>query len=346
MDQKSILIVDDVETNIENLMTLLEDQYDLLAATDGYEALEILEEEKIDLILLDIMMPGIDGFEVAKKIKQNDQIKNIPIIFITAKTDESSIEKAYEVGGVDYVTKPFRSKEVLSRVANHLALSEQQHHLEYMVNQKTKELQELNQELEDTQKEVIFTLGVIGENRSKETGNHVKRVAAYSEILALGYGLSQKEATMLKEVSPMHDIGKVAIADNILNKPARFTPQEYEIMQKHTIYGYEMLKNSKRKLLKNAAIVAYQHHEKWDGSGYPQGLKGEEIHIFGRITAVADVFDALGSSRIYKEAWDDTKIFELLKIEKGKHFEPKLIDVFFENLDTILEIRKHFNDNK
>jgi len=346
MDQKSILIVDDVETNIENLMTLLEDQYDLLAATDGYEALEILEEEKIDLILLDIMMPGIDGFEVAKKIKQNDQINNIPIIFITAKTDENSIEKAYEVGGVDYVTKPFRSKEVLSRVANHLTLSEQHHYLEYMVDQKTKELQELNQELEDTQKEVIFTLGVIGENRSQETGNHVKRVAAYSEILALGYGLSQKEAIMLKEVSPMHDIGKVAIADSILNKPARFTPQEYEIMQKHTTYGYEMLKNSKRKLLKNAAIVAYQHHEKWDGSGYPQGLKGEEIHIFGRITAVADVFDALGSTRVYKEAWDDAKIFELFKIEKGKHFEPKLVDVFFENLDAILEIRERFNDKR
>jgi len=345
MDQKSILIVDDVETNIENLMTLLEDQYDLLAATDGYEALEILEEEKIDLILLDIMMPGIDGFEVAKKIKQNNQINNIPIIFITAKTDENSIEKAYEVGGVDYVTKPFRSKEVLSRVANHLALSAQQHYLEYMVNLKTKELQELNQELEDTQKEVIFTLGVIGENRSKETGNHVKRVAAYSEILALGYGLNEDEATMLKEVSPMHDIGKVAIADNILNKPARFTPEEYEVMKQHTTLGYEMLKNSKRELLKNAAIVAYQHHEKWDGSGYPQGLKGEEIHIFGRITAVADVFDALGSSRVYKKAWDDTKIFELLKFEKGRHFEPKLIDVFFENLDAILEIRERFNDH-
>jgi putative two-component system response regulator len=344
MEQKTILIVDDTETNIENLMVLLEDRYDLLATIDGNEALQMLEEENVDLILLDIMMPEIDGFEVCKRIKKNEKTKNIPVIFITAKTDEDSIEKAYEVGGVDYITKPFGAREVLSRIANHIALSEQQHYLEYMVNLKTKELQELNQELINTQKEIIYTMGTVGEYRSKETGNHVKRVALYSEILALGYELKEDEAKILKEVSPMHDIGKVAIADEILNKPGRFTNEEFEIMKKHSVYGYEILRNSTKKLLKNAAIVAYEHHEKWDGTGYPRGLEGEQIHIFGRITAIADVFDALGSDRVYKKAWDDEKIFNLFKEESGKHFEPKLIDVFFDNLDEILKVRDSLKD--
>jgi len=337
MEEKTILIVDDTETNVENLIMLLEDKYELLAATDGYEALDILDEEHVDLILLDIMMPHIDGFEVCKNIKENPNTSDIPVIFITAKREEEAIERAYEVGGVDYVTKPFRAKEVLSRVANHLALSQQQHHLEYLVEQKTKEIIE-------TQKEIIFTMGVIGENRSRETGNHVKRVALFSEVLAFGYGLSKEEAFMLKEVSPMHDIGKVAIPDEILKKPAKFSEEEFEIMKKHATLGYEMLKGATKELLKNAMIVAYEHHEKWDGTGYPRGLKGEEIHIYGRITAVADVFDALGSSRVYKKAWSDEKIFEYFKEQKGKHFEPKLVDVFFENIDKILEIRDQFND--
>jgi len=338
MEQKTILIVDDTETNIENLMILLEDKYDLLAATDGYEALEILTEENVDLVLLDIMMPNIDGYEVCMKIKANPITKNIPVIFITAKTDEQSIETAYEVGGVDYVTKPFRAKEVLSRVANHLALSEQHQHLEALIQEKTKEIV-------DTQKEIIFTMGVIGESRSKETGNHVKRVAAYSEILALAYGFSEQEAKMLKEISPMHDIGKIAIPDEILKKPAPYEPAEFEIMKTHTDKGYNMLKGSTKELLKNASIVAYQHHEKWDGTGYPEGLKGEEIHIYGRITAIADVFDALGSDRVYKKAWNDEKIFNLFKEERGKHFDPKLVDIFFDKIDDIIKIRNKFSDS-
>ncbi len=174
------------------------------------------------------------------------------------------------------------------------------------------------------------------------TGNHVKRVAEYSKILALGYGLSEEDAELLKQASPMHDIGKVAIPDIILNKPARFNEQEREIMNTHAELGYNMIKHSNRPLLKAASIVAYEHHEKWDGTGYPQGTSGEDIHIFGRITAIADVFDALGSDRVYKKAWDDEKILKLFKEEKAKQFDPKLIDVFFENLDEIFEIRDTF----
>lgn len=177
----------------------------------------------------------------------------------------------------------------------------------------------LTQEIEDTQKEVIFTMGSVGESRSKETGNHVKRVAEYSKILALAYGLNDKEAELLKQVSPMHDIGKVAIPDSILNKPGRFNAQERIIMDTHASLGFEMLKNSDRPLLKAASIVAYEHHEKWNGSGYPNRLKGENIHIYGRITALADVFDALGSDRCYKKAWDDERIFNLFKEERGEH---------------------------
>ena len=206
------------------------------------------------------------------------------------------------------------------------------------------EITNLNHEIENTQKEVVFTMGAIGESRSKETGNHVKRVAEYSKLLALYYGLDEKEAELLKQASPMHDIGKVAIPDAILNKPDRFDEAERKIMDTHAALGYEMLKHSNRPLLKTAAIVANEHHEKWDGSGYPRGLGGEDIHIYGRITALADVFDALGSDRVYKEAWSDEKIFNLFKEERGNHFDPTLVDIFFEHLDEFLKIRDSLKD--
>ena len=199
-------------------------------------------------------------------------------------------------------------------------------------------------EIEETQKEVVFTMGAIGESRSKETGNHVKRVAEYSSLLALYYGLSEKDAEMLKQASPMHDIGKIAIPDAVLNKAGRLNEEERKIMDKHVLYGYDMLKYSTRPLLKTASIVALEHHEKWDGTGYPNGLKEEEIHIFGRITAVADVFDALGSDRVYKKAWNDERIFALLREESGRHFDPKLIDIFFDHIDDFLKIREIFSD--
>lgn len=199
-------------------------------------------------------------------------------------------------------------------------------------------------EIINTQKEVVYAMGEIGETRSKETGNHVKRVAKYSKILSLKYGLSPEVADLLMMASPMHDIGKVGIADAILNKPGKLTTDEFEIMKTHAQLGYKMLKNSNKDILKAAAIVANEHHEKWDGSGYPQGLKGEEIHIFGRITAVADVFDALGSDRVYKKAWELDRILELFKDQRGIHFDPKLIDLFIDNLDEFLEVRDKYKD--
>ncbi|QFR48767.1 HD domain-containing protein [Sulfurimonas lithotrophica] len=207
------------------------------------------------------------------------------------------------------------------------------------------EIGNLNQEIVSTQTEIVNTMGEIAETRSKETGNHVKRVALYSELLALKYGMDANEAKLLKQASPMHDIGKIGIPDSILNKPGRHTKEEFEIMKTHANLGYDILKNSSREILKAAAIVAYEHHEKYDGSGYPRGLSGKDIHIYGRITAVADVFDALGSDRVYKKAWDDDKIFELFKEESGKHFDPRLVKLFFENIDEILKIRNSLKDS-
>lgn len=202
-----------------------------------------------------------------------------------------------------------------------------------------------NKDIEEIQKEIIFTMGSIGESRSLETGNHVRRVAEYSKVLAELYGLPKEEAEILKQASPMHDIGKVAIPDSILHKPGELTSHERIIMQSHVVKGYDMLKASKRTLLKTAAIVALEHHERWDGKGYPTGIQGEDIHIYGRITAIADVFDALGSDRCYKKAWEDEKIFEYFKEERGKHFDPRLVDLFFENINVFLKIRDTYKDS-
>ncbi len=199
-------------------------------------------------------------------------------------------------------------------------------------------------ELEKTQKQFIFSMGAIGESRSRETGNHVKRVAAYSKLLGLLVGMDEAEAELLRLASPMHDIGKVAISDTILNKPSRLTADEFNTMKEHTTFGYKMFEGYDQPIFKTAAIVAYEHHEKYDGSGYPRGLKGKDIHIYGRITALADVFDALGSDRVYKKAWKLEKILDLIEYERGKHFDPQLVTLFLENLDQFLEIKEKYKD--
>jgi response regulator RpfG family c-di-GMP phosphodiesterase len=239
-------------------------------------------------------------------------------------------------------------KKIIKDFKRQQRIMEQSDHrqrIEYdQLQEKLLEVEALNREIEETQKEVIVTMGAIGESRSKETGNHVKRVAGYSKILALAYGMDENEAEMLKQASPMHDIGKIAIPDAVLNKVGKLTEDEYMIMEQHSKLGYEMLKHSKRPLLQAAATVAYEHHEKYDGTGYPRRLRGEEIHIYGRITAIADVFDALGSDRVYKKAWDDERIFDLFELERGKHFDPALVDLFFDNIEEILRVREMYKD--
>jgi len=218
--------------------------------------------------------------------------------------------------------------------------------IEQKVAEATQELKNLNNEIEATQREIVFTMGTIAEERSKETGDHIKRVAEYSLILARLYGLSLEESLLIKNASPMHDIGKIGIPDEILNKPGKFTDEEFAIMKTHAETGYKMLKHSDRSILKAASILAYEHHERWDGKGYPRGLKGEEIHIYGRITAIADVFDALGSERVYKEAWPLKKILALFEEERGKQFDPVLTDLFLNNLEHFLAAKEMIESNE
>lgn len=344
--QFKILIVDDSPKNIQVVAHLLADQaYDISYATSGLRALDILQENRFDLVLLDVMMPGMSGYDVCRKIKRDNMAGDIPVIFLTAKTDEQSLLEAFEAGGQDYVTKPFTSAELLARIKTHLKLKAYEDSQQAVIDNAMAELTSLNREIIETQKEIIFTMGSIGETRSKETGLHVKRVAEYSRLLALLSGLDDYEADMIAMASPMHDIGKVGIPDAILHKKARLTPDEFEIMKTHVTIGHEMLKHSQRPIMQTAAIIALQHHEKWDGSGYPAAVEKEDIHVYGRITALADVFDALGSKRCYKDVWADEEILALISQESGLHFDPRLVELFFENLDAFYQIRDKYRDD-
>lgn len=343
-----ILIVDDVPDNIQVAMSLLrEDSYEFSFANSGEKALSILQNDdaEFDLILLDIMMPGLDGYETCQRIKSQTQLKDIPIIFLTAKADVDSIARAFKVGGVDYVTKPFHAAELLARVRTHVQLYQTKKWLEQQnIDLETKSRfaqARLLSELENSQKELIWFLTELMESTSDETGKHIRRVAEISALLAkLHSTLTDTDADTLYHASPMHDIGKMTVPHEILHKPGKYTPEEFEMMKSHTTNAYKLLSGSKRKLIKSAAIIAYQHHEKWDGSGYPRGLKGSDIHIYGRIVALADVFDALTHQRCYKTAWTVDDAVAFIQEQRGYHFDPELVDLMISHLDQFADIVK------
>jgi len=339
-----ILIVDDILENIQVVMNILrEENYTLSFATDGVEALELLKQESFDLVLLDIMMPKLNGYEVCRQLKLLDKSKDTPVIFLTAKTDVDAISKGFSTGGVDFMTKPFHANELLSRVKVHLELS----YTKQLLQQKNMELSlkselqgaRLLSEVEENQREMIYVLMEMMESTSDETGQHIKRVAESAKLLAhyTDY-LSEDDEDVIFHAAPMHDIGKIAISKDILHKPGRLTEEEFTVMKTHAEKGRNFLKNSKRKLLTAAAIIAHEHHEKWNGQGYPRGLKGEEIHIYGRIVALADVFDALTHKRQYKDAWLVDEAIEYIKSHSGTQFDPKLVDIFIENLPEFIDI--------
>lgn len=343
-----ILIVDDVPDNIQVAMSLLrEDSYEFSFANSGEKALSILQNDDaaFDLILLDIMMPGLDGYETCQRIKSQTQLKDIPIIFLTAKADVDSIARAFKVGGVDYVTKPFHAAELLARVRTHVQLYQTKKWLEQQnIDLETKSRfaqARLLSELENSQKELIWFLTELMESTSDEKGKHIRRVAEISALLAkLHPTLTDTDADTLYHASPMHDIGKMTVPHEILHKPGKYTPEEFEVMKSHTTNAYKLLSGSKRKLIKSAAIIAYQHHEKWDGSGYPRGLKGSDIHIYGRIIALADVFDALTHQRCYKTAWTVDDAVAFIQEQRGFHFDPELVDLMISHLDQFADIVK------
>lgn len=341
-----ILIVDDVTENIQIAMTLLrEDGYEFSYANDGTKALSLIEQsgDKFDLILLDIMMPGMSGFEVCQHIKTQTPWHHVPVIFLTARSDVDSISKAFELGGADYLSKPFHAAELLARVKNHVQLyqtkkllQQQNLSLEHKV---TYSQSRLLSELENSQKDLIWTLTELMEATSDETGKHVRRVAEISSLFAkLHPALTDDDAVTLYHASPMHDIGKMTIPHEILHKPGKYTEEEFEVMKSHTTNAVNLLSGSKRKLIRAAAIIAHEHHEKWNGQGYPRQLKGDDIHIYGRIVSLADVFDALTHNRCYKNAWELDEALEYIRDRRGTQFDPTLVDIFFEHQEQFVAI--------
>ncbi|AUC88597.1 two-component system response regulator [Alteromonas sp. MB-3u-76] len=321
-----LLLVDDEPANLRVLKQLLSSQYQLVFARDGHEALEIASSRRPDLILLDVMMPGMTGFEVCESLKNNEVTEHIPVIFVTALNDDMDEARGFEVGAVDYITKPISPAVVKARVKTHLSLVRAEALMESRLH-------------------VVQRLGRAAEYKDNETGMHVMRMSHFSKELALAYGLSEEQATTLLHAAPMHDIGKIGIADSIMLKPGKLTGEEFKDMQRHPEIGAEIIGDcGDSLLLKVAKSVSMTHHEKWDGTGYPKGLKGEEIPIEGRICALADVFDALTSKRPYKEAWSIEKAVEFIQSQKGKHFEPKLVDLLIAMLPKIIEIKETFKE--
>lgn len=320
-----ILIVDDEPTNLKVLNNILKDMYKLIFAKSGSEALRLIEKDKPDLILLDVMMPEMTGYEVCETLKQNVLYKSIPVIFVTALNDSIDEAKGLNIGAVDYISKPVTPAVVKARVKTHLSLVDAD-------------------ELRRTRLQVIQRLGRASEYKDNETGMHVMRMSHYAKVVALAYGYSDEQADNLFNAAPMHDIGKIGIPDSIMLKPGKLTDEEFAEMKKHPEIGAEILGESDSDLIELAKVVSMTHHEKWDGTGYPNQLKGDEIPLAGRIVALADVFDALTSVRPYKDAWSVDKALDFITSQKYKHFDPHLVDLFISKIDDIIKIKEQWKD--
>ena len=292
----------------------------------------------------------MSGFDICSYIKENPETSDIPIIFITSENDSVSLSKAFEIGAVDYIKKPFDPIEVNARLKTHLKLKiaekklkEQNSNLELKVAERTKRLEEKNVELQNVKRETIFRLCLAAELRDSDTGNHIKRIQAYTELIALKYGMSPEEAEQLALASSMHDLGKIGIPDHILLKPGKLSPDEFEIMKQHAVIGAKALADGDSDLLRVAHLVALSHHERWNGQGYPYGLFGTSIPIEARIVGLVDVFDALLSRRPYKQSFSVDEAVSIIISEKGKHFDPQLVEIFVSSLDEILVIKEMFS---
>lgn len=338
MKQQTILVVDDTPENIDILKGILGSDYKIKVAINGRKALTIAASSHPDLILLDIMMPEMDGYEVCEQLKANQETRNIPIIFVTAKSQEADEAKGLRLGAVDYITKPINPVLVHARIKTHLALANQNKVLEKKVKERTAQL-------EGSRLEIIRRLGRAAEYKDNETGLHVIRMSYYSSHIALESGMSVDDTTLLLHAAPMHDLGKIGIPDNILLKPGKLNEDEWDIMRKHPQFGADIIGEHSSKLLQLARTVALAHHEKWNGKGYPNGLSGEEIPLPARIVAIADVFDALTSERPYKKAWPVEKALGVIQEESGAHFEPILVEAFMTCLDDILQIKEKYKEH-
>jgi putative two-component system response regulator len=333
-DRPTILIVDDTPDNIALMNGILSSSYRILVALNGEKALSIARGEiKPDLILLDIMMPEMDGFEVCQILKADPITQNIPVIFVTAMGEVEDESRGFELGAVDYITKPVSPPRVIARIKTHLALHNQNETLELKVRERTAEL-------EETRMEVIRRLGRAAEFKDNETGLHVIRMSHYSRLLAEALVKESNDwTTLIFNAAPMHDIGKIGIPDKILLKPGKLDDEEWAEMRKHPGYGAAIISKHSSPLLQLSREIALSHHEKWDGSGYPAGLVGEAIPLSGRLIAIADVFDALTTERPYKKAWSVDDAVALINKEAGSHFDPTLVELFNHVLPDILLIK-------
>lgn len=322
--QKKILIVDDEPNNLQVLRQILKDHYQLLFASNGEKALQAVASHQPHLILLDIMMPGMNGYETCEQLKRDSTTQHIPVIFVTAMSEMEDEAKGFDVGAVDYIQKPVSGPVVLRRVQTHLSL----------VHAKA---------LEDSQKAAIFMLGEAGHYNDTDTGVHIWRMSAYARALAEAAGWSTEKAECMELAAPMHDTGKIGIPDSVLKAPRKLTPEEWRIMQTHTQIGADILSKSQTPIFTMAAEIARYHHEKWDGSGYPIGLAGEDIPEAARIVAIADVFDALTMVRPYKKAWSIEDSLAEIQRGFGSHFEPRLVDLFERILPSILQIKNEWD---
>lgn len=344
LQRASILIIDDQPSNVKLLEKLLRvgGYTNVVGVTSPQEGVDLYRVQGFDLVLLDIRMPGMSGFEVMARLKEIEGGSYIPVLVLTAQTDPETRFRALEVGAKDFLTKPFDRIEVLSRIRNllevrllHNDVRDQNRLLEEKVRERTKELL-------DTRLEVIRRLARASEFRDNETGLHIIRMSKYAELIARHAGLSSERCDMILNASPMHDVGKLGIPDHILKKPSKLEPDEWEVMKSHTLIGGALLAGSDMALLQIAQQIALTHHEKWDGSGYPAGLRGEDIPLEGRITAIADVFDALTSVRPYKQAWTTEAAVEEIRSQAGRHFDAELVGVFLRTLPEVVIIQAEF----
>ncbi|GAB3379045.1 response regulator [Massilia agri] len=318
-----ILAVDDEASNLQLLRQILQDHYRLLFAKDGARALELARQERPDLVLLDVMMPGMSGYEVCAALKANPDTAATPVIFVTALTDTADELEGFEAGAVDYITKPVSPPIVRARVRTHLSLVR-------------------TEELRASRLEIVQRLGLAAEYKDNETGLHVIRMSHFSRILGIAAGMGELEADDLLHAAPMHDVGKIGIPDRILQKPGPLDPEEWKIMQGHVTIGAEIIGEHDGGMLELARQIALTHHEKYDGSGYPRGLRGDEIPLVGRIVAIADVFDALTSKRPYKKAWTEEEALAFLREQKGRHFDPALVDLFMEQMPAVRTVQQRW----
>lgn len=360
-EKPTILVVDDTPDNITLLCSLLGDQYRNKVATNGQKALKIAHAEpRPDLILLDIMMPEMDGYEVCRRLKDDPETESIPVIFLTAKTQEGDETKGFELGAVDYITKPIVPPILMARVHTHLALRDARKFLEQQNEVLEEQVEERTRQLAALQDAIIIAMASLAETRDNDTGHHIRRTQHYVRELALCLKRQPQFAEIIDEdfvatiykTAPLHDIGKVGVPDRILLKPGRLTDDEFEEMKRHTVYGRDAIIAAEKSMeapesfLITARDIAYSHHEKWDGSGYPQGLAGETIPLPARLMAIADVFDALITKRIYKDAMPHEEAVKIIVAGRGTHFDPDVVDAFVEIKDKFAAIAQQFAEEE